>query len=27
MCTRPYENLKWENFANFFDVINVIEMT
>ncbi len=26
-CTTTYENLKWENFANFFDVINVIEMT
>jgi hypothetical protein len=27
MCTTTYKNLKWENFANFFDVINVIEMT
>jgi hypothetical protein len=26
-CTTTYENLNWEDFANFFDVINVIEMT
>jgi hypothetical protein len=26
-CTTTYQNLNWEDFANFFDVINVIEMT